>query len=141
MERIATLLGGSLLGFFTTLLGQFAKAKARQQEMMLQAMNAKAEIVQKARAHGKRDKSFAWTRRAIALVCVGTIVVVPFAAPFVGVPVLVSEVQESGFSIPFIWQATTSVVWTEVEGIPLAPMYLHTLAAIVSFYFGSSAAR
>ena len=141
MELIATLLGGSLLGFVTTLLGQFAKAKAKQQEMMLQAMNQKAKIVDQARQHGLKDKNFALTRRVIALICVITIVCVPFAAPFLGIPILVSETQEGGFSIPFIWESTTNVVWTEVQGIPLAPMYLHTLAAIVSFYFGSSAAR
>tara|TARA_R100000808_G_scaffold7917_1_gene22717 strand:+ start:8893 stop:9318 length:426 start_codon:yes stop_codon:yes gene_type:complete len=141
MELLTTLLGGSILGFVTTLLGQFAKSKAKQQEMMLQAMNQRAKIVNQARQHGMKDKGFAWTRRVIALTCVITIVCVPFAAPFLGIPILVSEEVQGGFSIPFIWESTKEVVWTEVEGIPLAPMYLHTLAAIVSFYFGSSAAR
>jgi len=141
MELITTLLGGSLLGFVTTMLGQMGKARAKQQEMMLQAINAKAAIVDQARQHGLKDKNFAWTRRTIALICVIAIVAVPFAAPFFGVPIMVSETEQSGFSIPFIWNSTSEVIWTEVQGIPLAPMYLHTLAAIISFYFGSSAAR
>ena len=141
MELITTLLGGSLLGFVTTMLGQMGKARAKQQEMMLQAINAKAAIVDQARQHGLKDKNFAWTRRTIALICVVAIVAVPFAAPFFGVPIMVSETQDSAFSIPFIWNSTSEVIWTEVQGVPLAPMYLHTLAAIISFYFGSSAAR
>jgi hypothetical protein len=141
MELVTTLLGGSILGFVTTMLGQMSKARAKQEEMKLRAMNAQAELIQKARDHGLKDKNFAWTRRTIALICVIAIVAVPFAAPFFGVPIMVSEAQDGAFSIPFIWNSTSEVIWTEVHGIPLAPMYLHTLAAIISFYFGSSAAR
>jgi len=141
MELVTTLLGGSILGFVTTMLGQMGKARAKQEEMKLLAMNAQAELIQKARDHGLKDKNFAWTRRTIALICVIAIVAVPFAAPFFGVPIMVSETQDGAFSIPFIWNSTSEVIWTEVHGIPLAPMYLHTLAAIISFYFGSSAAR
>ena len=141
MELVTTLLGGSILGFVTTMLGQMGKARAEQEKMKLRAMNAQAELVQKAREHGLKDKNFAWTRRTIALICVIAIVAVPFAAPFFGVPIMVSETQDGAFSIPFIWNSTSEVIWTEVHGIPLAPMYLHTLAAIISFYFGSSAAR
>jgi hypothetical protein len=88
-----------------------------------------------------KDRHFAWTRRIIALICVGCIVVIPFVAPFVDIPVIVSHVKEGGFSIPFIWQSPDTVEWQPIQGVALAPMYLHTLAAIVSFYFGSSAAK
>tara|TARA_R110000823_G_scaffold7391_1_gene26963 strand:+ start:55 stop:480 length:426 start_codon:yes stop_codon:yes gene_type:complete len=141
MGLVTTLLGGSILGFVTTLIGQIVKAKGEQQKMMIAGLQARADIVQRARDHGKTDRTFAWTRRVIALICVFVIVVVPFVAPFFNVPVMVSFVQEGGLNLPFIWEAPNNVQWQEINGIPLAPMYLHTLAAIISFYFGSSAAR
>ena len=141
MGLVTTLLGGSILGFVTTLIGQIVKAKGEQQKMMIAGLQAKADIVQRARDHGKTDRTFAWTRRVIALSCVFVIVVVPFVAPFFNIPVMVSFVQEGGLNLPFIWEAPNNVQWQEIKGIPLAPMYLHTLAAIISFYFGSSAAR
>ena len=141
MGLVTTLLGGSILGFVTTLIGQIVKAKGEQQKMMIAGLQARADIVQRARDHGKTDRTFAWTRRLIALICVFVIVVVPFVAPFFNIPVMVSFVQEGGLNLPFIWEAPNNVQWQEIKGIPLAPMYLHTLAAIISFYFGSSAAR
>ena len=141
MGLVTTLLGGSILGFVTTLIGQIVKAKGEQQKMMIAGLQAKADIVQRARDHGKTDRTFAWTRRVIALICVFVIVVVPFVAPFFDIPVMVSFVQDGGLNLPFIWEAQNNVQWQEVKGIPLAPMYMHTLAAIIAFYYGSSAAR
>ena len=141
MELVTTLLGGSIMGFTTTLIGQIVKAKAEQHKRMLSALNARHKVLQETREHGMKDRHFAWTRRIIALICVGCIVVIPFVAPFVDIPVIVSHVKEGGFSIPFIWQSPDTVEWQAIQGVALAPMYLHTLAAIVSFYFGSSAAK
>ena len=141
MELVTTLLGGSIMGFTTTLIGGIVKAKAEQHKLMLSALNARHKVLQETREHGMKDKHFAWTRRIIALTCVACIVVIPFVAPFLDVPVIVSHVKEGGFSIPFIWQSPDTVEWQPIYGVALAPMYLHTLAAIVSFYFGSSAAK
>ena len=141
MELVTTLLGGSIMGFTTTLIGGIVKAKAEQHKLMLSALNARHKVLQETREHGMKDRHFAWTRRIIALTCVGCIVVIPFIAPFLDVPVIVSHVKEGGFSIPFIWDSPDNVEWQAIEGVALAPMYLHTLAAIVSFYFGSSAAK
>ena len=141
MELVTTLLGGSVMGFTTTLIGQIVIAKAEQHKLMLGALNAKLKVLQDVREHGVKDRHFAWTRRIIALICVICIVVVPFVAPFLDVPVIVSHVKEGGFSIPFIWDSPDNAEWQAIEGVALAPMYLHTLAAIVSFYFGSSAAK
>ena len=141
MELVTTLLGGSIMGFTTTLIGGIVKAKAEQHKLMLSALNARHKVLQETREHGMKDRHFAWTRRIIALICVGCIVVIPFVAPFLDIPVIVSHVKEGGFSIPFIWQSPDTVEWQAIQGVALAPMYLHTLAAIVSFYFGSSAAK
>ena len=141
MGLVTTLLGGSILGFVSTLIGQIVKAKGEQQKMMIAGLQARAGVVQRARDHGKTDRTFAWTRRVIALICVFVIVVVPFVAPFFDIPVMVSFVQDGGLNLPFIWEAQNNVQWQEVKGIPLAPMYMHTLAAIIAFYYGSSAAR
>jgi hypothetical protein len=141
MELVMTLLGGSIVGFITTIIGQIVKAKAEQQKLLLGALNARHKVLQDVRKHGLKDIHFSWTRRIIALTCVACIVVIPFIAPFMDVPVLVSHVKEGGFSIPFIWESSDKIEWQAIHGVALAPMYLHTLAAIVSFYFGSSAAR
>ena len=52
MGLVTTLLGGSILGFVTTLIGQIVKAKGEQQKMMIAGLQAKADIVQRARDHG-----------------------------------------------------------------------------------------
>ena len=126
MELVTTLLGGSIMGFTTTLIGQIVKAKAEQHKLMLSALNARHKVLQETREHGMKDRHFAWTRRIIALTCVGCIVVIPFVAPFVDIPVIVSHVKEGGFSIPFIWQSPDIVEWQPIQGVALAPMYLHT---------------
>ena len=141
MELVTTLLGGSIVGFVTTIIGQIVKSKAEQQKLMLGALNARHKVLQDVRQHGVKDRHFAWTRRIIALTCVACIVVVPFIAPFLDIPVIISHVKEGGFSVPFIWESPDKIEWKAVQGVALAPMYLHTLAAIVIFYFGSSAAR
>ena len=141
MELIATLMGGSILGFVTTLIGQIVKANAEKHKMMLAAMAQKQKAISEARAHGSKDKHFAFTRRIIAFVCVGCIVIGPFAAPFFGIPVVISVTETGEWSIPFLWEQADKIIWREIQGVALAPAYIHTLAAIVSFYFGSSAAR
>tara|TARA_Y100000310_G_scaffold340664_1_gene437243 strand:- start:702 stop:1127 length:426 start_codon:yes stop_codon:yes gene_type:complete len=141
MQLIMTLLGGSILGFVTTLIGQVMKAKAEQHRMMIAAMAQQQKAVAAAREHGLKDKQFAFTRRIIAFICVGCIVVIPFIAPFFDIPVVVSVTEKGEWYIPFIWEQADKVIWKSIEGIALAPAYIHTLAAIVSFYFGSSAAR
>ena len=141
MQLIMTLLGGSLIGFITTLIGQIAKAKAEQQRMMIAAMAQQQKAVSAAREHGLKDKQFAFTRRIIALICVGCIVVIPFVAPFFDIPVVVSVTEKGEWYIPFIWEQADKILWKNINGIALAPAYIHTLAAIVGFYFGSGAAR
>ena len=115
MELVTTLLGGSVMGFTTTLIGQIVKAKAEQHKLMLGALNAKHKVLQDVREHGVKDNHFAWTRRIIALICVTCIVVIPFIAPFLDVPVIVSHVKEGGFSIPFIWDSPDNVEWQAIK--------------------------
>ncbi len=141
MSLVMTLLGGSAMGFITTMIGQVMKAKAEQHRMMIAAMAQQQKAVSAAREHGLKDKQFAFTRRLIALICVGCIVIIPFAAPFFGIPIVVSVTEAGEWSLPLIWEQADKVRWKSIEGIALAPAYIHTLAAIVSFYFGSSAAR
>jgi hypothetical protein len=109
--------------------------------MMIAAMAQQQRAVSAAREHGLKDKQFAFTRRIIAFICVGCIVIIPFAAPFFDIPVVVSVTEKGEWGIPFIWEQADKVLWKSIDGIALAPAYIHTLAAIVSFYFGSSAAR
>jgi hypothetical protein len=108
---------------------------------MIAAMAQQQKAVSAAREHGLKDKQFAFTRRIIALICVGCIVIIPFTAPFFGIPIVVSVTETGEWSLPFIWEQADKVLWKSIDGIALAPAYIHTLAAIVSFYFGSSAAR
>ena len=132
MSLVMTLLGGSAMGFITTMIGQIMKAKAEQHRMMIAAMAQQQKAVSAAREHGLKDKQFAFTRRIIALIC---------AAPFFGIPIVVSVTEAGEWALPLIWEQADKVKWKAIDGIALAPAYMHTLAAIVSFYFGSSAAR
>ena len=66
MELVTTLLGGSIMGFTTTLIGQIVKAKADQHKLMLSALNARHKVLQETREHGMKDRHFAWTPRIIA---------------------------------------------------------------------------
>ena len=100
MELVMTLLGGSVIGFVTTMIGQVMKAKAEQHRMMIAAMAQQQKAVSAAREHGLKDRSFAFTRRLIALICVGCIVIVPFAAPFFNIPIVVSVTEAGEWALP-----------------------------------------
>ena len=80
MQLVMTLLGGSIMGFVTTMIGQIMKAKAEQHRMMIAAMAQQQKAVSAAREHGLKDRQFAFTRRLIALICVGCIVIIPFTS-------------------------------------------------------------
>ena len=121
MSLVMTLLGGSAMGFITTMIGQIMKAKAEQHRMMIAAMAQQQKAVSAAREHGLKDRSFAFTRRLIALICVSCIVIVPFAAPFFGIPIVVSVTEAGEWALPLIWEQADKVHWKSIEGIALAP--------------------
>ena len=66
MELVTTLLGGSLMGFVTTLIGGIVKAKAEQHKLMLSALNARHKVLQDVREHGQKDLAYpSWYRTSL----------------------------------------------------------------------------
>ena len=141
--ELITMLFSTILGGVMSIWGQSNKTKAKQNEMLMQRANFQAEQVNTARAAGKNDSHFAWTRRIIALSSVGAIIVLPKVAalwyPDVGVVVGYTEIQGGFFN--FLFGPDEAVVWKAARGFVITPLDTHLVSAIVGLYFGAGFAK
>jgi hypothetical protein len=137
--ELVSLLGSSLLGGIMKLHALSAEAKRRERLLTLQALNARFEHIEKARAF--QNRGFQWTRRVIALSAVFSVIVLPkLVAVFApDIPIQIGYPQlETG---TFFWSMDTErLTWVQLSGIVITPLDTHLLSAIVGLYFGGSLA-
>ena len=122
-----------------TIWAQSMKAKAQQQQALIERVSLQDEIFTKAREF-KGTKEFQFTKRLIALSCVGAIIILPKILPLFGIDVTVGWTEiESGF---WFWSDdTTEVKWKTMSGLVLTPLDTHVVSSIIGMYFGNSIAR
>ena len=126
----------AVLSGVMTIWGQSLKAKAQQQQALIERVTMQDEIFTKAREY-KGSKGFEFTRRLIALSTVGAILILPKVLGLFDIDITVgwTEVQ-SGF---WFWSDDeTKVVWHTAKGIVLTPLDTHVVSSIIGMYFGSS---
>jgi hypothetical protein len=142
--ELLTLIGSGIFGAVTTFIGMAMKNRAEVAKLQLQALTAKAAISKDVREYGSKDKGFAYTRRAIALMSVFSILVLPkFAAwldPSLTVLVGYTEVEGSLISWLFCFD-TSTVKWRPVVGLVITPLDTHVVSSIIGLYFGASMAK
>ena len=130
--ELITMLLSTVLGGVMSMIGQNAKNKARQQEMLIGATN-------QAREHGKTDKHFAWTRRLIALSAIFSIIVLPklVAVWYPEVSVIVGYTEVKGGLFNWLFGGDGTVQWQAARGFVITPLDTHIVSAIVGLYFGA----
>ncbi len=134
--ELITILGSSILGGVMSLWGQSIKAKQENQKMLLARGNFQMKAIEKARTYD--NKGFQWTRRIIALLALGSIVIWPkFAPVFFDTSVILTWTEFSrGFW--FIIERKEMIIDREFAGIVITPLDTHLMSAIVGLYFGGS---
>ncbi len=128
--------GSAILSGVMTIWGQSLKAKAEAHKALIDRATLQDEIFTKAREY-KGTQGFQFTRRTIALSCVGAIVILPKILPLFGIPVTVGWTEiETGF---WFWtEDETKVVWKTMQGMVLTPLDTHIVSSIIGMYFGAS---
>ena len=135
--ELVTLLGSSAGGGLLSFMSNLAKARQAERTYVLQALNAKAQIVSQARKYESRG--FAWTRRLISLTAVFFVIAFPkLVAVFMpSVAVHIGYTEASSFLFFFTSDAPKTV-WKEMSGLVITPLDTHLLSAIIGLYFGGS---
>lgn len=103
-------------------------------------IKTEGKIVHQARTYS--DPGFQFTRRAIALLSVAAIVVVPILAGWISPDLSIThgwEYTKNGFL--FFSDHATTIKWGTGTGIILAPFHTHLVSAIAGMYFGSSSVK
>ena len=126
------------LGKLTAIKTQFA---ADNQKMMIQAMIAKADVIQDARKHELKESPYsAFTRRVFIFTVLGLIVFMVTAPVFLSVPTVVPTVQE-GLSFLGFEITPSKVEYITVKGMLLMEEVRVVFIMIAEMYFGAQLAK
>jgi hypothetical protein len=133
-------------GFVITAIVRLAALKMRlnqqKHETLMSKLGAERRSRKDAREYGSKDKGFSFTRRAIALAIVASVVVLPALAGWLSPELSISygyEETKRGFM--FFTDAVERVRWVSGSGIILGPVHWHLLYAIAGMYFGGSSTK
>lgn len=142
--EIITLGVSSVLGLVGGIISNGVKARQATHNMLMESLAVKAKIVDKAREYSQKDKGFAFTRRIIALLAVGSVIVLPKALaiwqPELAVSVGYHEMQSGFFGWLFGFEKE-GVEWVTQKGFVITPLDTHLVSAITGLYFGGSIAK
>ena len=137
--ELITMLFSTILGGVMSIWGQSMKNRQEQNKMMLQTAQFRAEQVNTARAAGKNDSHFAWTRRLIALAAVFSIIVLPklVAVFYPDVSGYVGYTEATGGLFNLLFGPEEAIQWKMAQGFVITPLDTHIVSAIVGLYFGA----
>jgi len=129
------------LGFFAKLLAIKSQQAHDQQQLMLQALAAKSEQIDKAREFSKDESPMAaWNRRILMLIILALVAVYPIAG-LIGVDTVIEVKEEpsSFFFGLFEWGGATH--FETVNGLFKFDEIFQWCTMIVEFYFGGQLAK
>ncbi len=135
--ELVTLLGSSFLGGAMKIWSKTNESRRLERTYVLQALNAKADIIGKARRY--ENRGFQWTRRTIALMAVFFVIAFPkMVAVFMPETAVFFGYAEMTRGFWFFGSEGEKIVWEQMHGLVITPLDKHLLAAIVGLYFGGS---
>lgn len=109
---------------------------------MIQGLTARNKAVDKARTFGEKNSKFSFTRRLIAITCVGSIVLLPLlASTFIpAMPLNYGWLEDTrGF---WIFSDPRAIMqFVTLSGMTILPFHTHMMSAIAGLYFGASAVK
>lgn len=140
MFEMLNLLGSASLGAVMQIMG--AKANAQAEMMKQLTANHKLEEISRDKVRNNTNSFFMMTRRIIVLSCIFAIIIVPTVAPlFFDTSVFIQSEITTGSDWLIFDTRNTTMVWKEVEGIPILDWHKNIILSIVSMYVGSSIAK
>lgn len=133
--ELLTMGGSFLMSSAVSIINTRMKAKARANELLIASSKASGKLVKEAREY--ENKGFQWTRRTIALLAVGSIIVLPKIVCLIHpeTNVWVSWSEMTGGFWPFS-DPKSELIWKQMTGILITPLDTHLVAAVTGLYFG-----
>ena len=138
--ELMTMLGSGLMSGIMTLWSQSMKSKAEQHSRLMDKIGVHKDMVSEARTYA--SPGFQFTRRAIALLAMLSIIVLPKVAALLmpEINVLVGYTQwNPGFW--FFTEGVDQIKWMAYNGLVITPLDTHLMSAIIGLYFGSSVVK
>lgn len=137
--EMVTMLGSTLIGGMLKLWGM----KQEQQKLHTTLMLAAAGVQIKAHAAARswNSKGVQWTRRVLAIMAFGSIVVWPLVVPVLDHAITVTHGwTEFHPGFWFFVEGKEAMTWKTVTGLVITPLHTNLVAAIAGLYFGGSLA-
>ena len=135
--ELVSLLGSSLFGSTVRLLS--FSLMARHRERLFKLYHKKLTMTSIDQARKAPQSGLQLTRRAIALLAVFSIILLPklIAVFKPEIPIAIGYSQLSdGFL--FFSSACEKIRWSQFHGLVITPLDTHLLSAIIGLYFGSA---
>ena len=134
--ELVSLLGSSLFGSFIRLIGLSITERHRERLIKLYTAQKIVHSIDKARKYPNTGLQL--TRRAIALMAVFAIILLPKLASliFPEIPIFIGYNQSTDGFLFFSGQ--TKLTWAQMHGLIITPLDTHLLSAIIGLYFGSA---
>jgi len=103
----------------------------------MEKIGVRTKAVRAARDGG--TEGFRWTRRLIALACIGAIIVAPILASIFipNLPISYGFAESVG-GFMFFTDPREALVWTTGTGVVIGPIHTHLTYAIAGMYFGAT---
>jgi len=137
--EMVTMLGSTLIGGALKLWGMRQEQQKINSQLMLAA--AGVQIKAHAAARAWNGTGVQWTRRILALMAFGAIIVWPLVVPYLDKTILVTHGwTEFHPGFWFLIEGKEAMTWKTVEGLVITPLHTNLVAAIAGLYFGGSLA-
>jgi hypothetical protein len=129
------------LGFFAKLLALKSQASSDLQKLQLEALVARQQVVDSARANERTESPWsALNRRVIIFVILGLVIFTQIAPVFLNVNTVIPTVRE-GFSLLGIQITADEIEYVTVKGMLKLDEVFSWATLIVEVYFGSTMAK
>lgn len=133
-------MGASVL--VSALLKLWKQKQDNEVEKHRQTMEALTKVQEeRAEIRANTDVGYTWTRRALALSIVFSVIVLPKMAAVLApnIPITIGWTEFSGGFWPFT-DGRDLLTWHVAKGLVITPLDTHTVAAVIGLYFGGSLA-
>lgn len=134
--ELVSLLGSSMFGSIIRLIGFSVTSRHRERLIKLYTSQKMSQSIDRARKHPSVGLQL--TRRAIALIAVFAIILLPKLASLLcpDIPIFIGYNQSTdGF---LFFSGHNKLTWTQMHGLIITPLDTHLLSAIIGLYFGSA---
>jgi len=130
-----------LLGFLGKLLALKSQAASDNQRLMLESMQAREVVLDKARDRADKESPMAaWNRRVIILVILGLIIFTQVAPVWLNIPTAIPIVHK-GFSLLGLNFTQDVIEYQVVNGLVKYDEIFAWASMIIEFYFGAQLAK